>query len=66
MDVFEFFNAIDENKIRAFVVDNQEENLFLEFKTMSSADFASRDDRRNFAKAISGYANSSGGMIVWA
>lgn len=65
MDIHEFFECIDEKKIREFVSNKQEENLTLDFKTINRADLSHRDDKQNFAKAISGFANSIGGIIVW-
>lgn len=43
----------------------QEENLLLDFKTINRADLTHADDKRNLAKALSGFANSSGGLVVW-
>jgi predicted HTH transcriptional regulator len=65
MGIKDFFDLIDLEKIKEFVQDQQEEHLTLEFKTVSRADLTDKQDRRNFAKAISGFANSSGGTIVW-
>lgn len=50
--------------VRRFVADEQEENLHLDFKTILGSDLNS-DDRRNLAKALSGFANSEGGLVVW-
>lgn len=50
--------------VRQFVADGQEENLHLEFKIVVGSDL-SADDRRNLAKALSGFANSEGGLVVW-
>jgi len=65
MDIYRLYNLIDANKINEFVKDSQEEHLTLEFKTVSKADFTDREDRKNFAKALSGFANSSGGLVIW-
>ena len=43
----------------------QEEDLYLEFKTVNTNDLSHADDRKNLAKALSGFANSSGGLQVW-
>jgi hypothetical protein len=51
--------------IDGFLKTKQEEHLTLEFKTVSKADFSDRNDRKIFAKSLSGFANSSGGVIVW-
>src|SRR5258708_2690051 len=47
-----------------FITDQQEENLHLEFKTVSDPRLE-RNDRKNLAKAIAGFANSDGGVVVW-
>lgn len=41
------------------------ENLHLDFKTLASSHLRSADDKHNFAKALSGFANSDGGIVVW-
>ena len=51
-----------------FIADRQSEDLFLDFK--QSHDDArtgklSNQDRNNFSKAVSGFGNSEGGVIVW-
>ena len=62
MDLRERFEAMDLAAIEHFIADRQEENLHLEFKTADPR--LTRNDRRNFAEAISGFANSDGGLIV--
>ena len=47
--------------IEAFVDNQKEEDVQLELKTVSSSDM-DRDDRRNFAKALSRFVDSSGGF----
>jgi Predicted transcriptional regulator containing an HTH domain and an uncharacterized domain shared with the mammalian protein Schlafen len=39
--------------------------LHLDFKTIGNANMRGNDDKRNLAKCLSGFANSSGGIIVW-
>lgn len=54
--------------IESFVADRKSEELFLDFKRSSNdgADASlSGSDRKNLAKAISGFGNSEGGVIVW-
>lgn len=65
MELLEIFESLSAAQIRAYVSSQQEETLQLEFKTVSSPDMASRDDKRNFAVALSGFANSAGGLIIW-
>jgi len=57
-----------ESAIADFISDREAESLFLDFKR--SADNGSgkklhQNDRNNLAKAISGFGNSEGGIIVW-
>jgi hypothetical protein len=59
------FNALTLTEINNFVSSQQEENLFLDFKVVNGANLSHADDKKNLAKALSGFANSSGGLIVW-
>jgi Schlafen, AlbA_2 len=65
MDFVGLFNTISPADIAEFIGQSQEENLHLEFKTLANADMRAADDRRNLARALSGFANSSGGLIIW-
>ncbi|WP_433943385.1 AlbA family DNA-binding domain-containing protein [Paenibacillus sp. SN-8-1] len=49
------------------MIGHREENLFLDFKEKSNQDKAGaeKSDRGTYAKALSGFSNSSGGVIVW-
>lgn len=57
------FSALEQ-----LIADREPESLFLDFKR-SPQDGLSRnlapEDNKNLSKAISGFANSSGGIIVW-
>ena len=64
MDLHEFYESIDLEKLDYFIKSKKEENLNIEFKTFSKNPFT-KDDKKNFAKALSGFANSSGGIIIW-
>lgn len=59
---FETLTLVD---VEAFVTRRQEENLHLDFKLVKDANLSSSDDKKNLACALSGFANSSGGLIVW-
>lgn len=67
----ELFNRIKlegPSGIQAFIADRQMEELFLDFKRSSNDGTAaqlSANDRKNLSKAISGFGNSEGGIIVW-
>ena len=59
------FDSLDCEAVRNFISEGATENLHLDFKTVRDDQLSSRDDRKNLAKAISGFANSEGGIIVW-
>lgn len=59
------FSTISSSDIYDLINRSQEEHLQLEFKTINGPEMNSSDDRRNFAKALSGFANSSGGILIW-
>lgn len=64
MNLKEYFEKIDLDEVRDFVKNQIAEDLFLEFKTANypkGTDF----DKINFSKCLSGFANSSGGILVW-
>jgi len=58
------FDAINVDTVRRFVADGREEDVHLDFKIVSDPSL-SRDDRKNFAIALAGFANSDGGIVVW-
>lgn len=64
MDIRDFYETLDLAKIEEMIAKQQEEHLYLEFKTLSESPM-NKDDKRNFAKALSGFANSSGGVVIW-
>jgi len=64
MNLEEFFDSLDLQTIQEFIDIHRQEDLYLEFKSVSSRPF-NKDDKKNFAKALSGFANSSGGIVVW-
>jgi hypothetical protein len=54
--------------ITGFIDDRKAEELFLDFKRASNDGKDKKlteNDRKNLAKAISGFGNSEGGVIVW-
>jgi len=60
------FDSLDGQRIEQMVAERRQEDLQLDFKKLSTQDgtFGS-DDKKNFAKALSGFANSAGGILVW-
>ena len=64
MNLKEYFEKIELSEIQDFVNNQVAEDLFLEFKTANypkGVDF----DKKNFSKCLSGFANSSGGILIW-
>ncbi len=59
------FDILSVNDLEEYINNNQEENLNLDFKTINRSDLSHSDDKKNFAKALSGFGNSSGGIIIW-
>jgi predicted HTH transcriptional regulator len=53
-----------EPAITEMVTEGREETLHLEFKTLSSGATLNRDDRKMIAKAICGFANAEGGLLI--
>jgi hypothetical protein len=67
-DLFARISNLGEEAIDGFILDRQSEELFLDFKRSSDngrGNHLSDRDRDNLAKAISGFANSEGGVVVW-
>ncbi|HHT9146865.1 MAG TPA: AlbA family DNA-binding domain-containing protein [Candidatus Wunengus sp. YC61] len=67
-DIFEKIKKDGEQAIDEFIIDRQSEELFLEFKRSADNGSGSKlndNDRVHLAKAISGFGNSEGGVIVW-
>ena len=65
MSLTDQFQALDLNEIQQYLNTQQEEDLYLEFKTTNTNDLSHADDRKNLAKALSGFANSGGGLLIW-
>ena len=68
-DIFQKLIYFGEDAIDEFIINRQTEELFLDFKQAVSdgKNFTTlhRDDRKNLAKAISGFGNSEGGVVLW-
>jgi hypothetical protein len=64
MSLKEYFESIELKEIKAFVEEQIAEDLFIEFKT---ANFPNEIvfDKKNFSKGLSGFSNSSGGILIW-
>jgi hypothetical protein len=67
----DLFRRLSEDGIEtvdALIADRQSEELFLDFKRSADSGVGKRlhdSDRWNLAKAISGFGNSEGGVIIW-
>lgn len=59
------FEALSREELDRFCADQQEENLHIDFKSLANATVKCADDKHSLAKALSGFANSEGGIIVW-
>lgn len=64
MTLRDTFDAMNLEAIRQFVENRREEDLHLDFKNVLDPALT-RDDRKNLAIALSAFANSDGGIIVW-
>lgn len=65
MTLAEQFEALTLEGLNNYLTTGQEENIYLDFKTVNRADLTHNDDKKNLAKALSGFSNSSGGLVVW-
>lgn len=64
MSLRDFYDSIDLESVHDFLDARREENLTLDFKTVNRP-VMTKEDRGVYSKALSGFANSSGGVIVW-
>src|SRR5713101_8069192 len=67
-DLFDRIIAGGTVTIDQLMQDFQSESLWLDFKQVGTQPASAKladDDRKNLAKAISGFGNSDGGIIVW-
>lgn len=59
------YDSLDYHAIKRMVEDKNEEGIHTEFKTFTRDTELVRDDRNNLAKALAGFANASGGIVIW-
>jgi len=64
MNYFEIFQNFSIDCLNELISSKQEEGLNLDFKTVRGS-FDSKDTKRIYGEALSGFANSDGGAIVW-
>lgn len=60
-----FFDGIDASELAVMQTRREEEGLRLDFKRGSKDGEPSKDDLANLRKAVSGFANSEGGVVLW-
>lgn len=61
----DLFESVGRPEIEAWIEERRQEDLRLDFKVIRDGWKLSRDDRKNLAIAVSGLANSDGGLVVW-
>lgn len=67
-EIYDRIIANGPGAIEEFIADRKSEDLFLDFKRSSDNGAGrklSSTDRKHLAKAISGFGNSEGGVVVW-
>ena len=61
-----FFERINTYKDLENLIGEECESLYVEFKTVNDSGLKKNgDNAKNFAKALSGFANSAGGVLIW-
>jgi len=64
MSIYDSFQSMTFKTVESMVSTERQESLHLEFKLVSDC-IMDKSDRKNYAIALSGYANSDGGLIIW-
>ncbi len=67
-DLTSYFHSIkSEDDLKRMITDHVKEDLYLEFKQKHDRRHAQLedDDKFNFSRALSGFANSDGGILIW-
>lgn len=65
MSLRNIFDQLSIEVINQMIADGQEEHLRLDFKRINNSNLNGADYKKNIAKSISGFANSSGGIVIW-
>jgi len=64
--IFESLRVNGISQINQYVAEKEQETLFLDFKrSISGSAPMTTEDRKTLGEALSGFANSEGGCIVW-
>lgn len=67
-ELFERIETLGVETLKAFYQDQKNEELFLDYKRIATVPGNSGlhpDDRANLKKALSGFANADGGVVIW-
>lgn len=67
-DIFAQIERTGEDALRDFIESRASEELFLDFKRSSDSGagrLLSQTDRSNLSRAVSGFGNSEGGVVIW-
>ena len=64
MGLSDLFKKLKAEDIDKYISEGREEDLHLDFKTINNPK-TDQNDRKNLAKALSGFANADGGFVVW-
>jgi hypothetical protein len=67
-DLTSYYHSIkSEDDLKRMITDHVKEDLYLEFKQKHDRRHAllEDDDKFNFSRALSGFANSDGGILIW-
>jgi hypothetical protein len=67
-DLTSYFHSIkSEDDLKRMITDHVKEDLYLEFKQKRDRSKAQLEDtdKFNFSRALSGFANSDGGILIW-
>jgi len=65
--ILEKIKSEGESEIEKLIL-NQIESFYIDFKEVvdyQTTQKLSESDRKNLAKAVSGFSNTSGGLIIW-
>ncbi|WP_405170123.1 ATP-binding protein [Paenibacillus sp. FSL H8-0280] len=69
-NAFLLFNELQDNRynaIKSMIEKGQEEGLFIEFKEKAARNIpgVQKGDKNIYAKAMSGFSNAAGGVLIW-
>lgn len=66
--ILENLKANGESEIDRLISLGEQESFYVDFKEVATGDADNKlsdSDRKNYAKAISGFSNTSGGLLIW-